>query len=162
MTKGDSVLKRTGAKSRAGRCFQTLGGRRFGPYMHVIAELTCSSDEPYWVARESFMAHFDQADFLYREHVEVVPAYLDAWFTRTSTQTRGFLLPSVQFTGGKTQFISGRHRTAVLLPHLDELPVAFTGINSPPEEFRRLLVLRRMVVGATIELPDFPINLRLP
>src|SRR4029079_18588645 len=103
--------------------------------MRCLPELTLSSDSPYWVARDAFLSHFDQADFHCRESHHIVPSYLSDWFYTPEDGTMRFCLPTVMFIAGKTQFINGRHRTAVLLPHLKELPIAFSAINETPREF---------------------------
>ncbi|OFZ97308.1 MAG: hypothetical protein A3H35_13070 [Betaproteobacteria bacterium RIFCSPLOWO2_02_FULL_62_17] len=124
--------------------------------MQVSVEATCATDEPFLVSRDAFLRLFDQHDFHCRDRKKVEPAYSEEWFTGVSGEIRGFLLPAVQFIAGKTQFISGRHRTAVLLPYLTELPIAFATINPVPEEFRLRLQLQPLVWGAIIEIPGLP------
>lgn len=92
--------------------------------MRCLPGLTIASDNPFWVPRKSFLAEFDQEDFHRREARNVTPAYLTDWFSPGDPPR--FMLPAVQFVGGQTQFISGRHRIAVLLPYLFELPMSFT------------------------------------
>ena len=130
--------------------------------MRCLPALTVSSDQPYWVPRQSFFEQFDQEDFRCRESTEVAYAYLADWFGSSPDGVPRFLLPAVQFIGGKTQFISGRHRTAVLLPYLWELPMAFTRLNHPDEGFLRCLNLRPLALHEFIELPDLPTRKRLP
>lgn len=89
-------------------------------YPHVLA----SHDEAFWVPKEVFLSRFDQEDFACRECNDVERHYLDSWFYDDGGK-QFFILPVVQLIGGKTQFINGRHRLAVLLPHLDRFPVAF-------------------------------------
>jgi hypothetical protein len=103
--------------------------------MRCLPSLTLNSDTPYWIPQKAFLEHFDQEDFFYRD-LKLVPAsYLAAWFDTPEDGITRFLLPTVQFVSGKTQFISGRHRTAVLLPHMQNLLIAFSLINKPPQDF---------------------------
>ena len=129
--------------------------------MRCLPALTLNSDMPCWITREAFLEHFDQADFLCRESKSVTPTYLAAWFHKPEDGTTCFLLPTVQFVGGKTQFISGRHRMAVLLPYLQELPIAFSLVNKPPQDFLSQVILRPLALGKFIELPDLPIVERI-
>jgi hypothetical protein len=117
---------------------------------------------PFWVTRKAFLEHFDQIDFLCRESKDVEASYLAAWFLTPKDGATGFLLPTVQFVAGKTQFISGRHRTAVLLPHLKDLPIAFSLINRPPQYFLCRVTSRPLGLHEFIELPDLPIVERIP
>ena len=89
-------------------------------------------------------------------------AYLVDWFDTSPDEMPHFVLPAAQLLGGKTQFISGRHRVAVLLPYLSELPIAFTSVNYPDEGFLAPLTLRPLALGECIELPDLPMRTRLP
>lgn len=130
--------------------------------MRCLPELTSNSEIPFWVAREAFLKHFDQADFLCRESKDVASSYLAAWFHTPEDGTPRFLLPTVQFVAGKTQFISGRHRTAVILPHFKYLPIAFSLVNKPPQDFLSRLALRSLALHEFIDLPDFPIVERIP
>lgn len=118
--------------------------------------LTSNSDTPYWISRKAFLEHFDQEDFFCRE-LKLVPAsYLDAWFETPEDGITRFLLPTVQFVAGKTQFISGRHRTAVLLPYMQNLPISFSLVNKPPQDFLNKVILRPLALDEFIELPDLP------
>jgi hypothetical protein len=110
--------------------------------MRVSIAVTCASDEPFLVPKEAFLELFDQPDFQCRDRERVEAAYSEEWFTSAHGGVRGFLFPAVHFVAGRTQFISGRHRIAVLLPHLAELPIAFTAMNPVPEKLRSRLQLR--------------------
>lgn len=130
--------------------------------MRCLPTLTIDSDKPYWVSKKSFFEQFDQSDFYCRESKDVVAAYLTDWFEMSLDKIPRFNLPAVQYIGGKTQFISGRHRMAVLLPYMDELPIAFASLNHPSDEFLRRLILRPLDLNEPIELPDLPIKDCLP
>ena len=130
--------------------------------MRCLPDLTHPDDTPYWVTRDAFCKHFDQADFLCRQVENVTPSYLAEWFHTPADGIRRFILPTVQFIAGKTQFISGRHRTAVLLQYLEDLPIAFPVINRPPQNFLIRLALRSLEFHELIDLPDLPIVKHIP
>lgn len=130
--------------------------------MRCLPDLTLISDMPFWVTKEAFLEHFDQLDFLCRESKDVAPSYLAEWFHTLDDGIMRFVLPTVQFVAGETQFISGRHRTAVLLRYLKDLPIAFALVNKPPEGFLSRLDLRPLALHEFIELPDLPIVGRIP
>lgn len=131
--------------------------------MRCFPELTLGTDVPAWVTKSTFYETFDQTDFFIREIHDVEDAYLGEWFYEENGETR-FLLPTVGLVAGRTQFINGRHRTAVLLRHLDELPIAFA--------VDHLDAIARGIIGAIpkrplnltqhIFLPDLPVKARLP
>ena len=130
--------------------------------MHCLPDVTLNTDSPFWVSREVFFKYFDQVDFFRREFTNVVPSYLAAWFHTREDGNIRFILPTVMFVDDKTQFISGRHRTAVLLPHLKDIPIAFSLFNRPPQDFLNQLALRSLALHEYIELPDLPIMENLP
>jgi hypothetical protein len=138
--------------------------------MRCLPILTRNDDEPYWVTREKFLQHFDQDDFLCRESIVVAPSYLADWFYIQPDGTLLFMLPTISFIAGKTQFINGRHRTAVLLQYLDEFPVAFALPDKvasvlsakKAQDFLGRLALRPLDLHEFIELPDLCIVERLP
>lgn len=93
--------------------------------MFVMPHVLNSHDEGFWISRDDFVRYFDATDFLKRDRVGVEPLYLDSWFYELDGK-RYFILPVVQFFQGKTQFINGRHRVAVLLQGgIERLPIAF-------------------------------------
>lgn len=111
---------------------------------------------PYWISRELFIAHFDQRDFECRKCQDVLPYYLADWFYENDGQL-SFELPVVQFVHGKTQFINGRHRTAVLLKSLDCIPLALLmPFEMLPNQFQRI-TSHPMSMGDSFELPDLKI-----
>jgi hypothetical protein len=125
--------------------------------MRCLPELTRNDDECYWVTRQAFFQHFDQNDFLCRKSADVTASYLSEWFHTPKDGILHFMLPTIQFVGGKTQFINGRHRTAVLLPYLDELPFAFALSTKGASDILHRLALRPLRLDDFIELPDLPI-----
>jgi hypothetical protein len=132
--------------------------------MHCLPSLTLDTDVPFWVSKEVFFAFFDQRDFHFRDQAAPIAAYLADWFHTPQDGEPQFILPAVCIVGGKTQFISGRHRTAVLLPHLEELPIAFAA--QPPNREAPQVIdripKRRLSLSERIWLPDLPVRERLP
>jgi hypothetical protein len=93
--------------------------------MRCLPAVTLDTDVPFWISKSSFFRYFDQQDFMCRDVEQVVDAYLEEWFHSDSNGNHFFLVPPVSVRQKVTQFISGRHRTAVLLRHLDDVPLAF-------------------------------------
>ena len=129
--------------------------------MRCLPEVTLPTDQPFWVTKASFFAYFDQADFQCRDQVAPVAAYRSDWFC--DGQTR-FILPTVAMIGGKTQFVSGRHRTAVLLEFLEELPIAFARPILDPTAIHIIeeIPKRSLALTEHIFLPDLPVKDHLP
>jgi hypothetical protein len=138
--------------------------------IQCLPELTKDSDLPFWISRTSFYKHFDQEDFLQRDAQDVDPSYLDDWFNTDIDGTKYFILPTVQFISDETQFINGRHRTAVLLSYLDEIPLAFevsSFWDRERQDEKKLQLLHEMTprpinMCEHINLPDLSIKQRLP
>jgi hypothetical protein len=135
--------------------------------MLCLPYVTVATDKPFWVPKSTFFEHFDQNDFLCRESVDITSSYLASWFYTSADGKRRIELPTVHFVAGKTQFISGRHRTAVLLPHLDSLPIAFSLLryDEPDDSLRKILDpmnLTPLNLEELIELPDLPIVPSIP
>lgn len=86
------------------------------------------------------------------------------WFHHGAGQTRYFEIPPVSVIKGKTQFISGRHRTAVLLRHLARAPLAFAmrDIGETDTEWIQRVALSPIAIDTLIELPDLPVSPSLP
>jgi hypothetical protein len=127
--------------------------------MQVLPFVDQPDDEPFWVSREAFAAHFDQDDFILMRDVKAVaPVYRRDWFPRIDG-TEMFQIAVVTIIGSQTQFINGRHRTAVLLPYLKELPIALaTRLLTPAQRAQRAAIpKRRLDLRIPIELPDLPI-----
>ena len=126
-------------------------------YPHVLA----SHDEAFWVSKEVFLSRFNQEDFACRECLDVEQHYLDSWFYDDDGK-RFFILPVVQIVGGKTQFINGRHRLAVLLPHLDRFPVGFCfqSLGTPDAAKRQTILewgIEPMSMNIPFVLPRLPV-----
>ena len=123
--------------------------------MKCLPYVDFDTDTAYWVTKEKFHNCFDLHDFNhYRNAKSVKQRFLKDWFYINPNGDKCLILPTVQFVNGNTQFISGRHRTAVLLEHLNELPFAFAqpldGDVSPILN----IVDRRVNLDELIWLPD--------
>ena len=117
-----------------------------------VARLTNSADVPFWVPRGAFYEHFDQSDFHCREVLNVDIAYSTQWFEEAENGQLHFLLPTVRLASGKTEFINGRHRTAVLLSRCSRVAIAFAGAEAV--SFARTLALEKVALERKIQLPD--------
>lgn len=133
--------------------------------MHVFAEVGTPTDLPCWITRADFYRFFDQNDFNENREVrDVIPAYLDAWFYIDETGNRKFYIPIVGAIGEKTDLIGTRHRLAVILPHLDQLPIAIATGHLTPLAHRLLAAIPKRPLDPTVAfwIPDFPIRSTLP
>lgn len=132
--------------------------------MRCLPYVDLPSDAPWWVAKSAFLEYFDQNDFLWRQVKDVTDAYFEDWFHDGPDQTLYFEIPPVSVINGKTQFISGRHRTAVLLRHLERVPLAFAmrDIGEADTEWIQRVALSPIAIDTLIELPDLPVSPSLP
>lgn len=132
--------------------------------MLVYAEVNLSTDIPYWFMRETFYSHFDQNDFLDRDVKDVKVAYLKDWFHTIADGNHRFYIPVIGAINGRTDLIGSRHRLAVLLPYLDELPIAVATACLSPEERRFLEAIPKRVLDQSqpFWIPDLPICEKLP
>lgn len=112
-------------------------------------------DKAFWVPVDVLLAEFDSEDLKQRDVIDVVPAFHEAWFEKTD-QGNAFIPPVVQIVSGRTQFINGRHRTAVLMKHLPELPISFAFANPAVRKWVEALNLRPIDEAEFVELPDLP------
>ena len=125
--------------------------------MHCRPWINQVSDRPCWVSREIFFKYFDQADFSNRDCSEVERRYLSDWFKKIDSEFLHFELPTVQFVGGTTQFINGRHRTAVLIKYLNDLPLALASPLDQQQDFPSEVIRRQMLLTEVFEIPELPI-----
>jgi hypothetical protein len=123
--------------------------------MNCIPELTLESDRAFWVSRDLFEREFDQRDFRCRDSQEIDVNYSKHWIYEDSHGTLWFRVPTVHIVSGATQFINGRHRTAVLFGQIDRIPVAFAG--GLAQDMASRLELEPVSMNGPIELPDLPI-----
>ena len=132
--------------------------------MRCLPWVALETDLPYWIPRSSILEQFDQDDFLCRKVRDVVDAYLEDWFCTDTAGRRCYKIPPVSVRSGRTMFISGRHRTAVLLKHLDRIPLSFDTryITPADSEWIDSVAITRIETDTVIELPDLPIRSSLP
>ena len=132
--------------------------------MQVFAEVNLPTDKPHWIAREDFLTYFDQEDFLNRNVRDVQAAYLRDWFHTTSDGRIMFYIPVVGALNGKTDLIGSRHRLAVLLPHLELLPIAIATLQFQPDALRFLETIPKRLLDPSKQfwIPDLPIREILP
>lgn len=133
-------------------------------FMRCLPSVTIDTDLPFWVTRVAFFEHFDQADFHCRKSQAIIPAYLREWFRMDASGATCFSLPAVHFVQGKTQFLNGRHRTAVLLNFMDAVPLAFDSrfMSASDKRFLDRITTERLDLAQEIELPALPIQESLP
>ncbi|GIK24468.1 MAG: hypothetical protein BroJett006_07140 [Betaproteobacteria bacterium] len=132
--------------------------------MHVFAAINRPTDKPYWVSRSSFFEYFDQGDFLNRDIVNVTPAYLNDWFHTDDHGRQRFYIPVVSTISGHTDLIGSRHRLAVLLPYLEELPFAFAmgHLHSNARRVLDMIPKRLLNPSVSFWVPDLPRRKKLP
>lgn len=133
--------------------------------MQVVALTNRDSDQPHWITRDVFYSHFDQDDFRCRVVKNVEFTYRSDWFHTLANGTIGFYIPVVSAIGRRTDLIGTRHRLAVLLPHMTELPVAFAmgcHLTSKAREFLESIPKRPLHTLEPFWIPDFPIRDSLP
>lgn len=132
--------------------------------MRCLPSVTIDTDLPFWVTRVAFFEHFDQADFHCRKSQTIMPTYLRKWFPVDRNGAIYFSLPAVHFVQGRTQFINGRHRTAVLLNFMDAVPLAFDSrfMSASDKRFLDRITTERLDLAQEIELPALPIQESLP
>jgi hypothetical protein len=123
--------------------------------MKCIPALTVDTDKIFWVTRDVFEREFDQRDFHRRDSQAVDRNYSRHWFHEDSQGRLWFRVSTVQIVSGATQFINGRHRTAVLFRETARIPIAFTA--GPAQEFADRLGLEQVSIGEPIGLPDLPV-----
>lgn len=123
--------------------------------MKCIADTTLDTDKAFWITKETFEHEFDQQDFLFRSVQLVDSNYSKHWFYIDNEGRNRFLLPTVQIVSGATQFINGRHRTAVLFSKIHKIPMAFSAGGA--QDLAQSLLLDAVPEGEPIEFPDLPI-----
>ena len=128
--------------------------------MLVLAEVSLPTDVPYWVNRNDFFDHFDQFDFHNREVTNVRAVYLRDWFLTDANGSVKFLIPIVSASGNRTDLIGTRHRLAVILPYLEELPFAFaTGhLQADAQRILDAIPKRPLDMSEPFWIPDFPVQ----
>ena len=104
-----------------------------------------------------FLSVFDQNDFACRDCLNVSPVFRSDWFNASDDGTPIFILPVVQFTNGRTQFIDGRHRVAVLLPLMERLPIALAHPFAMNKLTLKRITNSPLDISTCIDLPDLKV-----
>jgi hypothetical protein len=82
-------------------------------------------------------------------------AYLEDWFGPLSDRgLRTFGLPAISLREGVIQFINRRHRTAVLIEHLEILPMALVDAAGVDEALFNNTRYADLNLEDAIEIPD--------
>ena len=124
--------------------------------MKYQAMATAGTDEIFWLTKAKFLEFFDQHDFnFYREVKKVEPYYLNDWFYQNSG-VNYFCVPTVLFSRGVTQFINGRHRTAVIFNEIDIIPMAFA--ERAAQSFAKSIGLMKLKNNEQFVLPKLPLK----
>jgi hypothetical protein len=86
-------------------------------------------------------------------------AYLNEWFGPPNENgICSFSLPAVWLKGGRISFINGRHRTAVLVEHLEILPMALTNdAGDDHESLFNSIKYSDLSLNDLIQIPDLPV-----
>ena len=126
-------------------------------HLLCLPEITASADRPIWIRRDDFLRFVHVQNYLCRDVQQVHPnAYLTDWFRPLEHGGVSFSLPSVYLKDGRIAFINGRHRTAVLIEHLELLPMAITNADADKALFNNIKQ-SDLNLGTLIEIPDLPI-----
>lgn len=127
--------------------------------MNVLALTSVTTDVPWWITREVFFRYFDQKDFLDRDVDDVQSEYRSDWLHFFDDGTIGFYIPVVSAIRTRTDLIGTRHRLAVLLSHLEELPVAFAmgHLGDEARDYIDSIPKRALDLSEPFWIPDLPI-----
>ena len=122
-------------------------------------------DPLFWVEKNKFYDNFDLLDFNENREVrDVKDFYLNDWFGFDKRDKAVFYVAPVRLkVNGKTEFLGGRHRTAVLLNHLDVIPLGFVRGSIPPtygdaEKWAESLGFKKILENEILKLPDLQIR----
>lgn len=116
--------------------------------------LSIDTDKAYFITKNDFLSNFNQNDYFCRESIIIKQQYLSSWFY-TEKEQKWFYVPTVNFIGEETQFINGRHRTAVLFNEINVIPMAFA--QGEAQDYAKHLKLKTIQSEEEIELPDLKI-----
>lgn len=131
--------------------------------MDCLPLITKSTDVPFWIKRLDFNRLVHSQNYLCRNVQAIYPdAYLADWFVPSGVSgVHGFPLPTVYLDAGRIKFINGRHRTAVLLKHLEVVPMAMAvDAASENHDFQALFASIKhadLRLDAPIQLPSLPL-----
>ena len=125
--------------------------------VECCTRISANGDVPYWIKRSDFEKHFDQVDARLLFPVVLVQAYLTEWFSLNECGELTYTIPGVHFVKGKTEFFNGRHRTALLLGHLDEVLISFNTKSGKDERLLEMIPKRPAKSSDRLSVPDLPI-----
>lgn len=125
--------------------------------MKCRAEIGVTSDQGFWVKRAIFLQRLDRKDFECREVQNIEDRCLAAWFCREIDGPDRFILSAFYLEDCLFRCINGRHRTAVLLQHLDEVPISVTNADKICQRVLKQINLRKLDENEMFELPDLPV-----
>ena len=100
--------------------------------MKVRLQPPNAQDEFYLINVQEFMKIVDRSDLAQRNAGQIEDAYHTHWLSTNSDGIYLFHAPEFYLAEGIARFINGRHRTLVLSKHLDEIPMALTGMDVCP------------------------------
>lgn len=126
--------------------------------MRCLPYINLPTDRAAWVSRVAIQERFDQTDLLRLKAKPLVDAYLKDWFSHVDGSCR-FIIPPVSVIGGKTEFVNGRHRTNVLLKHLEHVPICFATRDIDAADLAWIISIggTRIEADSVLELPDLPL-----
>jgi hypothetical protein len=113
-------------------------------------------DSSYFIPKDKFLILFDQSDFTNRKCQNVRSEYRSDWFVKNDYNENCFILPVVAFINNRTQFINGRHRTAVLLKYMDLIPLTLAYPFSMTKHHLNQITTKPIKKNDFIDLPDLP------
>jgi len=124
-------------------------------------------DIHYLIDLPKFMEIVDQDDLARRKSKTIRNAYHQYWFDDADSAFPSFDSPVFYLDNGVARFINGRHRTLMLLRHLDCLPMALASLDGCPfmtdqpssasVSALREISIRRINNQETFEFPCLPI-----
>lgn len=122
-----------------------------------------AQDKHYLIDVKKFMRVVDPDDLECRDSKIIHDSYHEHWF-------RGqlFLPPVFYLTKGVARFINGRHRTLVMIKHMDQIPMALANMDGYPNftetphqlsrKVLRHISLARLNGKEEFIFPDLPIT----
>jgi len=122
-----------------------------------------AKDEHHLIDVKAFMKIVDHEDFAERESTTIHNLFHENWFRGDQ-----FLPPIFYLTEGVATFINGRHRTLVLMNHLQQIPMALAGMDGYPvhsetphnlsQKVLTDISIARLTGEEEFEFPDLPVE----
>ena len=127
-----------------------------------------AQDELYLIEVKELMAIIDAKDLAQRKSEIIEDAYHVHWLTPCADGSYQFHAPEFYLTKGIVKFINGRHRTLLLVKHLEYIPMALTNMDGfppfatgpRPESLKALakISVQRLTDNEILEFPELPIK----